>query len=255
MTDPGTDSPLAPVARPAMLVRRRSRLRDGADLLSRGLIAYGVVGLLVALVGLGTLVWTGGAVGAFTVRIEGESANLGVTLRGTARALDDASRTAESFEATLEQTPPSVRQAAQTLRNLRPRLEALEAQAGAIDIFGTRPLGGIGELFGQMANDLQGLDDQLDGIADSLGGNQASLRANARSLGALSNELSGFADRLDGGLVIDRLGEIRTILALVLAVFVVAMTVPAIGALVLGLWLRRELGLGRRVRPVIVVER
>ncbi len=237
------------------ILHRRSRLRVAADRLSRGLIAYGIVGLLVALLGLGTLLWTAGAVGGFNDRVADESEQLGATLRGTARALDDASRTAETFESTLEQTPPSVRQAAQTIRNLRPRLVALQAQAGAIEIFGSRPLGSIGELFGQMAVDLEGLDDQLDRIADSLGGNQESLRTNARSLAALADELSGFADRLDGGVVTDSLSEVRTILALVLAVLVVAMAVPAAGALAFGLWLRRELETGRQVPSLVVVER
>jgi methyl-accepting chemotaxis protein len=213
------------------------------------------VGLLVALLGLGTLLWTANTVTSFNARVGDESEELGATLRGTARALDDASRTAESFEATLERTPPSVRQAAQTIRNLRPRLVALQAQAGAIDIFGTRPLGSIGELFGQMAVDLEGLDNQLDLIADSLGGNQESLRTNARSLAALADELTGFADRLDDGLVADSLGEVRTILALVLALLVVAMAVPAAGSLALGVWLRRELGIGRAAPSLIVVER
>lgn len=237
-----------------VLVRRR-RLRETLARFSQGLIVYGVAGILVAIVGLGTLVWTGAAIGSFESRIEGESDQLGATLRRTATALRDASRTAESFGRTLDETPPSVRQAAQTVRNLRPRLEALQAQAQAIEILGSRPLQGIGDVFGQIAADLDGLDAQLDRIADQLGQNRASLDANAASLGRVADGLSGFANRLDAGLVTDSLADIRAILGLVLAVLVVAMAVPAIGGLALGLWLRRELGIGRGEPPLIIVER
>jgi methyl-accepting chemotaxis protein len=237
------------------VLSRRGRLRRSFVRLSYGLILYGVAGMLVAAVGLAMLVGTGAAVGSFGVRVEGESEQLGTTLRETAVTLDEAAQTAESFGRTLEQTPPSVRQVAATVRNLRPRLEAIQSQAAAIDILGTRPLQGISELFGQIASDLAGLDDQLDRIADELGANQTSLGTNAASLARLSDEVSGFADRLDAGLVTDSLEEIRAILALVLAILVIALALPAAGSLALGLWLRREFGEGRPVRPVIVVER
>ena len=237
-------------------VARRKRLRDRLATISRGLIAYGVTGIVLAVIGLGALFWTGAAIGSLGGRIEGESEQLGATLRATATTLRDASRTAESFGRTLDETPPSVRQAAQTIRNLRPRLEGLEQQAGAINLLGSRPLQGIGELFGQIAADLDGLDGQLDRIADGLGQNRSSLDTNARSLARLGDRLSAFANRLDAGIVTDSLAEIETILFLVLVVLVASMAVPAAGALALGLWLRGELGLGRPARPpLIVVER
>lgn len=225
-------------------------------MLSRGLIAYGIIGLLVAAIGLGTLVWTGATVSGFNDRMSRESAELGSTLRRAATALDNAATTAESFRVTLDATPPSVRQAAQTIRNLRPRLVALQAQAGSINILGSQPLGGIGELFGQMATDLDGLDTQLDGIADQLGGNQDALDRNARSLASTADQLHGFADRIEDGLIVDSVGEIRTILGVVLMTLIVAMAVPATGALAFGWWIRRELALSRRRAPaILVVER
>ncbi len=224
--------------------------------MSRGLIAYGVIGLLVAAVGLGTLVWTGTTVAAFDARMTRESDELSRTLRRAATALEDASTSAESFRTTLDATPPSIRQAAQTVRNLRPRLVGLQAQASAINILGSQPLGGIGELFGQMATDLEGLDEQLDGIAGQLGTNQEALIRNARSLGDTASQLDSFAERIDDGLITQSIGDLRTILGAVLAMLIVAMALPSVGALAFGLWIRRELGLGsRRVPALIVVER
>ena len=248
LTDPG-GTPLTVAGSP------RGRLRRGLQRIAIGLILYGIAGLLVAILGFGTLLWTASAVASFNDRLAGESEELGVTLRDTAQALGDASLSAASFGRTLDATPPSVRQAAIAVRNLRPRLEQLDAQASAIDILGARPLLGIGQLFGQMAADLAGLDTQLDRIADELGGNQASLASNARSLAALAGRLSAFADRVDAGLVTESVDDIRQIVALVLAILVIAMAVPAVAALGFGLWLRRELGPGRSVAQVIVVER
>ena len=209
--------------------------------------------MLVALIGLGTLFWAGATVSGFNDRMATESEDLGATLRRAATALDNASETADSFRTTLDATPPSVRQAAQTIRNLRPRLLALQAQATAINILGSQPLASIGELFGQMATDLEGLDAQLDEIANQLGGNQAALETNARSLSATAGQLDGFADRIDDGLITQSVGDIRTILGVVLAMLVVTMAVPAAGALAFGFWIRRELRRGTRPAPVVLV--
>ena len=39
------------------------------------------------------------------------------------------------------------------------------AVVNAIDIFGSKPVAPLGQLFGQIAGDISGLDNQLDGIA------------------------------------------------------------------------------------------
>jgi hypothetical protein len=247
----GPDVPSVPIITP-----RGVRVRRAADMLSRGLIAYGLIGMLVALIGLGTLFWTGATVAGFNDRMTSESQELGATLRRAATALDNASDTARSFRTTLDATPPSVRQAAQTIRNLRPRLLGLQQQASSLNILGSQPLLGIGELFGQMATDLEGLDGQLDGIADQLGGNQEALETNARSLAGTATQLDEFADRIDDGLITESVGDMRTILGVVLAMLVVAIAVPAGGALAFGLWIRRELRRGlRRAPAVLIVER
>jgi methyl-accepting chemotaxis protein len=237
------------------LVRPRSRIRAALERVSLGLIAYGILGLLVAALGLGLLSWTASAFGSFETRVDSEADALAGTLRRTADSIDEAAGTAESFGRTLDETPPGVRQAAAAIRNLQPRLIALQQQASGINILGSRPLQGIGDLFGQMATDLEGLDVQLDRIADELGGNREALTANAASLAALADEVDGFADRLDGGAVSTGLGEMRTILALVVAVLVLLVAVPAIGALVAGLWIRRELGPRRPRVPLVIIER
>src|SRR5204862_6513091 len=114
----------------------------------------------------------------------------------TADVLDDAATTAGTFGPTVEQTAVSGGHAASALRDIGPRLRDMETQANAIEIFGQRPVAPLGQLFGQIATDISGLDDQLDGIATELGRNQTALTANAASLRTLANVVRAYKDRL-----------------------------------------------------------
>ncbi len=200
-------------------------LRGGLHRLSTGLIAYGVVGIAVALIGLVALAWV----------------QLADTLDRTADTLHDAGSSAVSFAVTLERTPPSVRQAAVTIRNLRPNLQSIEAQLSAINILGSRPLSDPARLFGEMASDLEGLDTRLDLIADDLGTDRDALLRNADSLAELGDRTTALAERVRTGFIQTGLDDLRAVLVLTILVFVGWTAVPAVGALLLGLWLRQRL--------------
>jgi hypothetical protein len=226
---------------PSPAVRRRRGLRAGLRRLRIGLLAYGSVGLLLALVGLAALVWVNGRMSALAERVDAEVGQLADAIESSATALKDAGASATSFTTTLERTPPSVRQAAVTVRNLRPSLRDLETQLSAINILGSQPFGRAAALFGTMATDLEGLDTQLDLIATDLEGNRGALVANARSLDALGTRLAAQAARLRSGMVHDGVEDVRALLLLALVAFLAWTAVPAVGALALGWWLRREL--------------
>jgi len=226
---------------PSPAVRRRRGLRAGLRRLRIGLLAYGSVGLLLALVGLAALVWVNGRMSALAERVDAEVGQLADAIESSATALKDAGASATSFTTTLERTPPSVRQAAVTVRNLRPSLRDLETQLSAINILGSQPFGRAAALFGTMATDLEGLDTQLDLIATDLEGNRGALAANARSLDALGTRLAAQAARLRSGMVHDGVEDVRALLLLALVAFLAWTAVPAMGALALGWWLRREL--------------
>ena len=226
---------------PSPAVRRRRGLRAGLRRLRIGLLAYGSVGLLLALVGLAALVWVNGRMSALAERVDAEVGQLADAIESSATALKDAGASATSFTTTLERTPPSVRQAAVTVRNLRPSLRDLETQLSAINILGSQPFGRAAALFGTMATDLEGLDTRLDLIATDLEGNRGALVANARSLDALGTRLAAQAARLRSGIVQDGVEDVRALLLLALVAFLAWTAVPAVGALALGWWLRREL--------------
>ena len=217
------------------------RASAGLRHLARGLLAYGAVGLIVAAIGLVVLLGAIGSVGSVGTGISTDVDRLGSVLDRTASALDDAAGTARAFSATVERTSPTVHQAATAIRDIGPRLRDLETQANAIQILGQRPLSSLAGLFGQIAGELEGLDTQLDAIGDDLSANQAILTTNAASLGELAGEVRSLRGRLSTDAIGSGIDSARSLLIVVLALFVAWAAVPAVGALVLGSWLRRML--------------
>lgn len=225
----------------------------GLRRLATGLIAYGLIGVVVAAVGGVAFLGTIGRVSALSDRISGDVAGLGSVLERTSTALDDASRTASSFATTVERSGPTIDQAASSIRRIVPQLDQIRTQADAIDIFGTRPLAPLAGLFGQIATELSGLDGQLSQVASSLVANQGALVTNAGSLGVLATEVNALRARLATAQLSQGLDDARWLVLVVLALFVVWAAVPAVGALALGLWLRRLLK-GSVIQPGAVSE-
>ena len=213
--------------------------RRGLWRLANALIVYGVIGLLAAAIGVAALVAASGRIGLLGERIVSEAVSLDTIIDQTAGVLDDAATTAESIGPTVERTSATVRSAAVALRDIEPRLRDMETQANAIEIFGQRPVAPLGQLFGQIAGDISGLDDQLDGIATEMGQNQSALTANARSLGALADLVRAYKGHLEPAAIDAGIDEARRLLLLTLALFIGWTAVPAVGSLIVGRWMRR----------------
>lgn len=219
---------------------RVTGLREGLRRLGAGLVVYGVIGLIVAILGLAALLWVSGRVDALTDRIANQVESIAATLDETATVIEDASGTASSFAVTIERTPPSIRQAARIVGSVQTNLRALETQLGDIAILGARPLAGAAARFGEIATQLDGLDARLEQIAADLEGNRDALLANADSLGRLAPRIEALAADVRGGFVTDSLADVGAILAVLIITFVAWTAVPAVGALGVGLWLRSE---------------
>lgn len=219
-------------------------LRRGLERLSTGLIAFGVAGLVAALIGLAALAWAGGRISSLADTVDSEVEILATTLDQTAATLHDAGTAAVSFAVTLERTPPSVRQSAATIRNLRPNLQAIESQLAGINILGARPLADAARLFGDISADLAGLDTRLDLIASDLETDRDVLLVNAESLEQLADRTEAVAERVRGGIIQRGLGDLQAALVVTLLVFVGWTAVPSVGALGFGVWLRRLLERG-----------
>ena len=92
-----------------------------------------------------------------------------------------------------------------------------------------------------MSASLDGIDKQLALMSTALKANSDALATNADSLGTLAGSTQALATRLGSGTVEDSLGDVQLVIVVVLLVFTSLSLVPAIGALVFGVWLRREL--------------
>jgi hypothetical protein len=208
---------------------------------STGLLIYGAVGLLVAALGLVALVWVGGRVATLSERTAAQVEELALTLEASADALDDAATSAVSFALTLERTPPTIRQAAQTVGNLQTNLRLTADQLASVSILGSNPLGQVATLFSQMASDLDGLDTRLELIATDLEGNKTALLANAESLRVTAVRLDSLAAGLRGGFVEDSFDDVAAVLTILALALILVTALPAIGALAFGWWLRRTI--------------
>jgi len=217
-------------------------LRAGLRRLATGLIAYGVIGLTLALVATIALVVVGGRLSTLGGRVEERLETVVATLDRTSTALTDAAASATSSAVTIERTPPIVRQTAQTIADLQADLRSVQDQMGRIQILGRQPLAGVSDAFGRMASNLDGLDTRLELIADDLDGNRTALLANATSLAAFGHQMAVISDDLEGGAVQDSLDDVRFAISIISIVLLVWMTIPAAGALWLGRWLRAEVG-------------
>jgi hypothetical protein len=98
---------------------------------------------------------------------------------------------------------------------------------------------------GRIAASIDGLDTRLSLIADSVKGDRDALAGNATALLQLGDSTQALAARLGSGVGQDSFGDVQQVIAVTLLMFAAWSFVPAAGALVLGVWLRRELGRSR----------
>ena len=216
-------------------------LRGGLRRLSTGLIAYGAIGIALSILGLVALLYVGGRLEALATRTTDQMEIVIATIDDASTTLTDAGATAGSFATTLDQTPDTIRQAAGTVSSVETTLRSIQSTLGSIGILGSQPFGGVATQFGNIADDLEGLDQRLVTVADSLGDNSDKLRANASSLASLGHRLSDVADALRSGVVEDSLGDVLALVTVLTLVLVMWTAMPAVGGLILGLWLRRRL--------------
>jgi hypothetical protein len=202
------------------------------------------VGLVVAAVGFAALIWVNGRVTSLRGDVGATLQQEAATMELASRVLHEASTTAQSFTVTVDQAKQAVSSAAATITEVHSDLGALEAQLRSVNILGATPLSSSADAVGRIAASMDGLDLRVSLIADSLAGNRSALAANASSLGQLGDISERLAAQLGSGVVDDSLGDLQRVISITLLVFTAWSLVPTIGALVLGLWLRRTLAPG-----------
>jgi hypothetical protein len=229
--------------------RKGAEWQRGLLRLANALIVYGAIGLVAAVIGFAALIAASSRIGSLGDRIVSEAVTLDAIIDQTADVLEAAAASATSFGPTIAQTSATVTEAAGAIRDIEPRLRDLEIQANAIEIFGSRPVAPLGQLFGQIATDVSGLDEQLDGIATEMGRNEAALTASARSIGALADLVRAYTDRLKPDAIDAGIDDARRLLLLTLALFIAWTAIPAVGSLIVGRWMRRLVEPARAISP------
>ncbi len=217
--------------------------------LARILIGYGIVGLIVAALALVALAVGVARVNGVADRFGGDVDGVSRTLERTSQVLDKASATATGFGATIDGTTSALATVGGDIDGIVPRLQSIAEQTAAINILGANPLSSVSGLFGDIATQLGDVRGQVTAVATGLATNRAALDANASSLADLATETRTLADRLNGVAITGAIDDLRVLLVVVLGIAALGAAVPAIGALLIGLWLRRELAAGRAGRP------
>lgn len=223
-------------------------LRFGLDRLGRGLIAYGIVALVVAAIGFGATVWASGRLGDLRDTVGTSVDEMATSMDRSASALHDASSTAATFSSTLDAGAVAMPAVSSQIAAVRTDLSALQDQLRSVNIFGNTPLSSAADAVGRIGVSLEGLDTQLQLAAVALRANRDALAANSTSLGRLGDSAAALATRLRSGVIEDSFGDVQAVLVVLLLIFTALSVVPAVGALTLGVWLRRVLAVsGDRV--------
>lgn len=199
-------------------------------LLGWGLIAYGVAGL--GLLVLGALIGLDAA-----TRIERLAAEADGTIAAAARSTEAAASSFTSIDGSLSRAQDSADAAASLALDASSTLDRL-ASAMELSVFGAQPLLPLAGEFEASAREAEALAGTLDGVADSLGETRPDVASIGTELEVLSGELELLrATDEEGGSP-----PLRLFVALLLA----WLLIPALGALIGGVSLVRS---GRLLRP------
>ena len=189
----------------------------GRSTLAWGLIAYGVAGLILSIVGV-----------TFGLDAAGQLERLAgatdQTLEAAARSTSAAAQSFDSIDASLVSAETSVAQAATLAADAGATLDALSA-AMNLSVFGAQPLRPLADEFADAADQAGELATTLTTTAGSV----SDVQADATAIGV---ELEGLAEELEAlrGTVPQDPVPIRGLVALLIAY----LTLPAVAALIAG---------------------
>jgi hypothetical protein len=213
---------------------------SGVRRLARILIGYGIVGLLVAGLSLVALAIGIGRVNGVSDRFGGDLGGISRTLDRTSAVLEKAATTAQGFGATVDGTTAALGTVGGDIDSIVPRLQSIAEQTETLNILGAQPLAPVAGLFRDIATQLSDVRTQLTTMSSRLTTNRAALDANATSLTDLATETRTLSDRLGGDALVGAIDDLRVVLVIVLGIGALGAAVPAVGALLIGIWILRE---------------
>ena len=193
----------------------------------RLLIAYGVVGF--ALVVVGAIIGLD-----LAGRVEGLTGTATATLTAAARATDAAADAFVDVDVSLEEARDSSDAAAALAREASGTLRSLAA-AMEVTIFGAQPLSALADDFEASAGQAAELADTLDRVGASLGDTRADVARIGPQLTALGDELAALGAQPESA-------SAAAPLRLFVVLLLVWLVMQAAGSLVAGIMLARPRG-------------
>ena len=191
-----------------------------------GLIAYGIIGLVIIVVALIV------TVGAFA-RLESLSDSVEGPIRSTARTLGDASSAFGRFAISLAEAQRSSIDAATLAHETSDTMAGL-ASAMSITIFGTQPFAEAARGFEQVSDQLDGLGTDLEQVSDALGHNISDVDRTASNLREVRDEMDGLVGTFGGaGEGASSPGGVRAA-SLALYALLIWLAIPAVVSLMVG---------------------
>jgi hypothetical protein len=216
--------------------------------LAVGLIAYGLVGLVILVVVASGILRGLGRVEALSVSFEQQRRDLTQALTTASTTIRSTGTTVSGIDQSLSQAQLAVTNAATLSADVSLTMGQLAASLN-VDIFGSQPFVGVAGGFTQASDELLTLSNQLSLTSNALATNAADARIIGRDLLLLESSVEAVRDGLkaepDTAVTGTDIGSLRMVLGALLA----WLAVQAIAAVFLGLWLLR-----RSRRRVVAVE-
>ena len=217
------------------------RLRRQLRTLWMGSIAYGAIGLVMAVVLLVAVVVIGGRLDSLATRLGDRLGTVAVTLERTATTLDRAGATSLGFGVTVEQAIPTLAQVDTSLGEVGATLREAQVEMASVSILGQQPLAALAGRLGLVATNVDTLRTQMATLGVNLGDNKGNLTELGAGLTDLAVQLRQADQVVASGEIESSLGDVVGIVRLALVLLAVWFAVPAVGILAFGIWLRREL--------------
>lgn len=154
------------------------------------LVAYGILGLVIAAAMLVVGISTFSQVVALQRTLESERGNLVQSIHTVSATLHDTASATTNFQQSVDQARVSADQASTLANTSAGTFRSLGTAVGAISVLGVQPLAGLGPQFNSSA-------DQLQQLAISLGSARDALAQNGNDVGHVGGDLNQLQGQLD----------------------------------------------------------
>jgi hypothetical protein len=160
------------------------------------LIAYGILGLVIAAAMLVVGIATFSQVAALQQTLESERANLVQSIHTVSATLHDTASATTNFQQSIDQARVAADQASGLANSSAGTFRGLGASVGSINVLGVQPLAGLGPQFDTSADQLQQLAITLGSARDALAQNGSDVSRVGGDLNQLQTQLDDVATSL-----------------------------------------------------------